>query len=83
MQIDDNDTQFISKSYQTTVGNNTSYGTYIVGPSFDVTALDKTRKAACIEYRCPGRYSTGGKIFYNATTVVDVNIITTKTCHIR
>ncbi|XP_060555559.1 cartilage intermediate layer protein 1-like [Ruditapes philippinarum] len=83
IKTDDNDARFIAQSYQNKIENSKQYGTYEVSPTFDVSSPDKTQKAACIEYRCAGQFAENGTIKYNAKTIVDINLISTRSCTIR
>ncbi|XP_045176953.2 cartilage intermediate layer protein 1-like [Mercenaria mercenaria] len=80
---DDNNARFIAESYQDVSQKNSLYGSYDVGPSFDINSANRKQRAACIEFRCAGRFSDNGKIKYNSKTIVEVYLISSEKCTLR
>ncbi|KAL4224567.1 hypothetical protein ACF0H5_015268 [Mactra antiquata] len=82
VQIDDQQVRFIANSYFYNTKKECLYGTYDVSPLFDLTSANRTYRAACIEFRCPGLNDDKGIISYDVQTLVDVFLPTKQTCTI-
>ena len=83
--MDTFDLRFFAKSHLKDI-NGDEFGSYSVGPTPDPRKNDRTVRAACIEFRCPGYIKDGNQEIFNLDTAVEVRMITANSnmrCKIR